>query len=182
MVGMSRTSLNDLSLRQWGLVGASLWCAACGGYLLWADDDVPIAIVQHIETTPPPTLEITGLSAAAKRTALRNPFTDAHERRGEISSAAETAEIKTKMLPPHPAPLSVQVSAAVRVPSPAQLPLVLRGVVTGVDGTRIAILARGADGVALGIGETWQGHTLRALSDTSATLDSASGKITLTRE
>ena len=65
---------------------------------------------------------------------------------------------------------------------PPPVPLVLRGVVTGADGVRIAILARGEEGAALGIGEMWQGYTLRALSDRSATLDSASGTITLTRE
>ena len=53
---------------------------------------------------------------------------------------------------------------------------------TAADGTRIAILAQGEEGAALTVGETWKGHTLRSVADRSATLDTASGMITLTRE
>ena len=171
-----------LSARQRALVGALLLCALSGVYLLQADSPQPVAIVQHIEKAPPAT-EIRGLSAAAKRPPLRNPFSDAHERAHEIPSTIATAEQKNQTLPPNtlPVPSPLPPTAALP-PAPPPAPLVLRGVVTGADGVRIAILARGEEGAALGIGEMWQGYTLRALSDRSATLDSASGTITLTRE
>ena len=170
-----------LSARQRALVGALLLCALSGVYLLQADSPQPVAIVQHNEKAPPAT-EIRGLSAAAKRPPLRNPFSDAHERAHEVSSATTVVEQKGQTLPPDPSPVPSTPPTAAVPPVPPPAPLVLRGVVTGADGVRIAILARGEEGAALGIGEVWQGYTLRALSDRSATLDSASGTITLTRE
>ena len=170
-----------LSARQRALVGALLLCALSGVYLLQADSPQPVAIVQHIEKAPPAT-EIRGLSAAAKRPPLRNPFSDAHERAHEVFSATTVVEQKGQTLPPDPSPVPSTPPTAAVPPVPPPAPLVLRGVVTGADGVRIAILARGEEGAALGIGEMWQGYTLRALSDRSATLDSASGTITLTRE
>lgn len=182
MSGAWSKYLTALSMRQRALVGALLLCAVSGAYLLWADADAPAAIVQHSATTPPPSLEIAGLSAAAKRTALRNPFSDAHERAHEMPSATTAVEQKGQTLPPDPPPVPPTPPTAAVPPAPPPAPLVLRGVVTGADGVRIAILARGEEGAALGIGEMWQGYTLRALSDRSATLDSASRTITLTRE
>ena len=64
----------------------------------------------------------------------------------------------------------------------AETPLVLRGIVTGADGRRIAILARGKDSAALAAGDTWHGYTLDALTERTATLRTAHGVITLTRE
>ena len=184
MLETLRAHLSTLSRRQWVLIGALFLCAVCGAYLLGADADAPVVIVQHSETTPPPSLEITGLAAAAKRTALRNPFSETHERMGESPPAAVPESVKgTAAAPPS---LSVPVSpvqqavAASSAPPPA--PLVLRGVVTGADGTRIAILAQGADGAALAAGETWHGYTLRTLTERTAILDSAAGTSTLTRE
>lgn len=171
-----------LSARQRALVGALLLCALSGVYLLQADSPQPVTIVQHIETKAPPATEITGLSAAAKRSPLRNPFSDAHERAHEMPSATTAVEQKGQTLPPNTSPVPPTPPTAAVPPAQPPAPLVLRGVVTGVDGVRIAILARGEEGAALGIGEVWQGYTLRALSDRSATLDSASGTITLTRE
>ena len=171
-----------LSVRQRALVGALLLCVLCGVYLLQTDSPQSVAIVQHIETKAPPTTEITGLSAAAKRSPLRNPFSDAHERAHEMPSATTAVEQKGQTLPPNTSPVPPIPPTAAVPPAPPFAPLVLRGVVTGADGVRIAILARGEEGAALGIGEVWQGYTLRALSDRSATLDSASGTITLTRE
>ena len=86
------------------------------------------------------------------------------------------------MLPSNTAPVLPPPPTAAVPPAPPPAPLILRGVVAGADGARLAILARGEEGAALGIGEVWQGYTLRALSDRSATLDSVSGTITLTRE
>ena len=64
----------------------------------------------------------------------------------------------------------------------AETPLVLRGIVTGADGRRIAIFARGKDSAALAAGDTWHGYTLDALTERTATLRTAHGVITLTRE
>ena len=171
-----------LSARQRALVGALLLCVLCGVYLLQGDSPQPVAIVQHPDIAPSPATEITGLSAAAKRSSLRNPFSGTHERAHEVPSAITAAEQKGQTLPPDPSPVPSTPPTAAVPPVPPPAPLVLRGVVTGADGVRIAILARGEEGAALGIGEVWQGYTLRALSDRSATLDSASGTITLTRE
>ncbi|MBF1714717.1 MAG: hypothetical protein HXO85_03730, partial [Selenomonas sp.] len=55
-------------------------------------------------------------------------------------------------------------------------------IVTGADGRRIAILARGKDSAALAAGDTWHGYTLDALTERTVTLRTAHGVITLTRE
>ena len=81
--GAWREYLTALSVRQWAIIGAVLPCALGSAYLLWSDAEESVVIVQNVETAPSST-EIAGLSAAAKRTALRNPFSSAHERRGEI--------------------------------------------------------------------------------------------------
>ena len=171
-----------LSARQRALVGALLLCALSSACLLQADSPQPVTIVQHIETKAPPATEITGLSAAAKRSPLRNPFSDAHERAHEMPSATTAVEQKGQTLPPNMSSVPPIPPTSTLPSAPPPVPLVLRGVVTGADGVRLAILAHGEESTALGIGEVWQGHTLRALSDQSATLDSASGTITLTRE
>ena len=182
VVEMWRARLRELSARQMALIGALLLCGISGIALLWPDDTETLVTLQQA-SAPPRAPEIAGLSAAAKRSPLRNPFSDAHERAHEIPSTIATAEQKNQTLPPNtlPVPSPLPPTAALP-PAPPPAPLVLRGVVTGADGVRLAILARGAEGAALGIGEVWQGYTLRALSDRSATLDSASGTITLTRE
>lgn len=180
MSGAWREYLTALSERQWALIAAALLLIGSGAYLLWTDASEPIVIVQHTATAPSAT-EIAGLSAAAQRTPLRNPFTHAHEHMGE-TSPAPVAAVNEGAVPSNPPPApaaAVQVPPA-RVASPA--PIVLRGVVTGADGTRIAILAKGTESAALSCGESWQGHTLRAVTDTAVTLDTASGTITLTRE
>ena len=182
MIEMWRRYWTALSVRQRALVGALLLCVLCGVYLLQGDLPQPVAIVQHPYIAPSPATEITGLSAAAKRSSLRNPFSDTHERTHEASSAITAAEQKKQMLPSNTAPVLPPPPTAAVPPAPPPAPLILRGVVAGADGARLAILARGEEGAALGIGEVWQGYTLRALSDRSATLDSVSGTITLTRE
>ena len=184
-----RAYLRALSARQWALVGAVLLCAVSGVYLLWRDTAEPVILVQQ-ETVPPPATEIKGLSAAALKVPLRNPFSAAHERVGEIPHTSDQIDINAAAVPPAvmppanvpsplpPAALAAAVSAAAAPPPP----LVLRGVVMGADGARLAILAQGEAGAALGIGETWKEYTLRSVTDQSATLENKSGTITLTRE
>ena len=180
MIERWSASLREISMRQWTLGGAVLLIAMSGAYLLWPDAEEPVVIGQNASITPSDT-EISGLSAAAKRAALRNPFSAAHERRGEIPPVGQSIEQKEPM--PQPSAFPQAPSAASTVPpAPPPSPPILRGVVQAADGSRMAILARGTDGAALGIGDAWQGYTLRALSDTSAILDSANGTITLTRE
>lgn len=189
MSGAWREYLTAMSTRQWTLVGAVLLCAVSGAYVLWRDTAEPVILVQQ-ESVPPPTTEIKGLSAAALKAPLRNPFSAAHERVGEIPHTSDHIDINVAAVPPAAVP-SVNVTLplppaalAVAVPTAAALPppLVLRGVVMGADGARLAILAQGDAGAALGIGETWQEYTLRSVTDQSATLEHRSGTITLTRE
>ena len=179
MSGAWREYLTAMSARQWTLVGAVLLCAVCCAYLLWTDTAAPVMIVQPTETTVPAT-EVAGLSAAAKRTALRNPFSHIHEHRDEIPPAEQPA-VRTEKAPQlnsSPAPAPIAMSA----PPPAQSLLVLRGVVQAADGSCMAILAEGTNGAALGVGDVWHGYTLRSVADRSVTVDSAHGTITLTRE
>lgn len=180
MIERWSASLREISMRQWTLGGAVLLIAVSGAYLLWPDAEEPVVIGQNASITPSDT-EIAGLSAAAKRTALRNPFSAAHERHGEIPPVGQSIEQKEPMPQPSASPQAPPAASTVP-PAPPSSPPILRGVVQAADGSRMAILARGTDGAALGIGDAWQGYTLRALSDTSAILDSANGTITLTRE
>ena len=184
-----RAYLRALSARQWALVGAVLLCAVSGAYVLWRDTAEPVILVQQ-ETVPPPATEIKGLSAAALKVPLRNPFSAAHERVGEIPHTSDQIDINAAAVPPAvmppanvPSPLPpAALAAAVPTAAASQPPLVLRGVVMGADGARLAILAQGEAGAALGIGETWKEYTLRSVTDQSATLEHRSGTITLTRE
>ena len=181
VIEMWHARLRELSARQMALIGALLLGGISSIALLWPDDTETLVTLQQA-SAPPPAPEVAGLSAAAKRSPLRNPFSDAHERAHEIPSTIVTVEQKNQTLPPNTSPVPPTPPTAAVPPAPPPAPLVLRGVVTGADGVRLAILARGAEGAALGVGEMWQGYTLRVLSDRSATLDSASGTITLTRE
>ena len=177
---MWRIRLRELSVRQ-TFIGAFLLLAFSGVYLLWVDAAEPVGIVPR-ESAPPPVTEIAGFSAAARKVPLRNPFSYAHEHRGEIPPTIQMAE-QTEKVPPLP-PATTPPPPVVSTPpsTQSQPPLVLRGIVTGADGTRIAILAKGTDSAALSVGEMWQGHTLRGLTDSSATLESMDGTITLIRE
>ena len=185
MIETWRTRLRELSARQAALIGAFLLLGVSGAALLWPDEAEPVVILQQ-EVAPAPVTEIAGLATAAQKLPLRNPFTSAHETFGEIPAAMETNKVNAAPLdmlavPASSAPLP-PTSAGTLPPAPMAQPILLRGVVTGADGVRLAILAKGAESAALAIGETWQGHTLRGLTDTSATLDTVSGSITVTRE
>ena len=184
-----RAYLRALSARQWALVGAVLLCAVSGAYVLWRDTAEPVILVQQ-ETVLPLAMEIKGLSAAALKVPLRNPFSAAHERVGEIPHTSDQIDINVAAVPPAVMPPAnvlsplppAALAAAVPTAAASPPPLVLRGVVTGADGARLAILAQGEAGAALGIGETWKEYTLRSVTDQSATLEHRSGTITLTRE
>ena len=177
MIEMWRARLYELSARQLALIGASLLFAVSGAALLWTDEPETVVTLRE-ETAPPLAPEIAGLSAAAQKMSLRNPFSYAHETLAETTPPVENA--KGDVQPPvQPASLAQLPSTSASTP-PA--PLVLRGVVTDANGVRIAILAKGTESAALAVGETWQGYTLRELTDRSATLDAASGSITVTRE
>ncbi len=181
MIDTWRTYLGELSARQLALIGAALLLAVSGTALLWEDEPETVVTLRE-ETSPLPAPEIAGLSAAAQKMSLRNPFSYAHETLAETTPPVENA--KGDVQPPvQPASLAQLPSTSASTP-PAHPPepLVLRGVVTDANGVRIAILAKGTESAALAVGETWQGHTLRELTDRSATLDAASGSITVTRE
>ena len=172
---MWRARLRELSARQMVLIGAFLLGGISGIALLWTDDTETVVTLQQ-EPVPQSATEIAGLSAAAQKMPLRNPFSYAHETIAETSPAIENSKGDG-----HPPLQPVSLAQ----PSPASTPpapLVLRGVVTDANGVRIAILGKGTEGAALSVGETWEGHTLRGLTDTSATLETTSGSITVARE
>lgn len=175
MIEMWRARLRELSARQMVLIGAFLLGGISGIALLWTDDTETVVTLQQ-EPVPQSATEIAGLSAAAQKMPLRNPFSYAHETIAETSPAIENSKGDG-----HPPLQPVSLAQ----PSPASTPpapLVLRGVVTDANGVRIAILGKGTEGAALSVGETWEGHTLRGLTDTSATLETTSGSITVARE
>ena len=181
MIEMWRTYLGELSARQPALIGAALLLAVSGATLLWEDEPETVVTLRE-ETAPPPAPEIAGLSAAAQKMSLRNPFSYAHETLAETTPPVENAkgDVQPPVQPASPAQLPS--TSASTPPPPPPAPLVLRGVVTDANGVRIAILAKGTESAALAVGETWQGYTLRELTDRSATLDAASGSIIVTRE
>ena len=124
--------------------------------------------------------EVQGLSAAAEGRALHNPFTMVHAAEGETEAMPLSANPHEEKLPSQLTPAALPLPQ--KAQPKAETPLVLRGIVTGADGRRIAILARGKDSAALAAGDTWHGYTLDALTERTATLRTAHGVITLTRE
>ena len=181
VIEMWHARLRELSARQMALIGALLLGGISSIALLWPDDTETLVTLQQA-SAPPPAPEVAGLSAAAQKMPLRNPFSYAHETLAETTPPVENA--KGDVQPPvQPASLAqLPSTSASTPPPPPPAPLVLRGVVTDANGVRIAILAKGTESAALAVGETWQGHTLRELTDRSATLDAASGSIIVTRE
>ena len=179
MIEMWRARLRELSARQMVLIGAFLLGGISGIAFLWTDDTETVVTLQQ-EPVPQSATEIAGLSAAAQKMPLRNPFSYAHETIAETSPAIENS--KGDGHPPLQPVSLAQPSPASTPPAPPPAPLVLRGVVTDANGVRIAILGKGTEGAALSVGETWEGHTLRGLTDTSATLETTSGSITVARE
>ena len=151
--------------------GLILLISVCA--ILMEDPAPPPALppVSHAETS---VTEVRGLSAAARRSALRDPFTAAHETERAVTS-------RERNVPPQTVPAAPPVQLQ-EVSAEAKTTLVLRGVVTGADGRRIAIVAAGKDSAALAAGDTWHGYTLDALTDRAATLRTAHGVVTLTRE
>ena len=171
VIGTWRAYIASLSVRQAVVFGIVILAAAGGLYLSWEDAPAPPEVLHHLEQAPSPHLEITGLSAAAERVPLRNPFSAAHESAGEAFVSPLPVH-ETMQMPP----------AAAAEKKPPALPLVLHGVVTSADGTRIAVLGQGEEGAALTVGEEWHGYRLEGLTDTTATLRAASGTVTLMRE
>ena len=165
--------------RQQAAIGAGLFLLLSLGAMLHEEPPlVPVPpAVSHVDTS---VTEVQGLSAAAEGRALHNPFTMVHAAEGETGAMPISANPHEEKPPSQPTP------AASPMPPQAQpraeTPLVLRGIVTGADGRRIAILTRGKDSAALAAGDTWHGYTLDALTERTATLRTAHGIITLTRE
>ena len=175
--------LTALSLRQWGQIGAVLLCAVSGVYLLQSDVEEPVVITQNTETASS-SMEITGLSSAAAKMPLRNPFSSAHERVGEIPEEAGRKETEAYTAATRPSPAPTVAPTSSTPPTVTAVPPApsLRGVVQSADGSRMVILAEGTEAAALGIGDTWHGYTLHSATERTATIEAASGTITLTRE
>jgi len=138
--------------------------------------------------------EIIGLAAAARRPELRDPFTYAHETRGETvrsDNAAQSPNEKKqeeRTRPAHmaatapPAASGAMGAASPGVPPGKQESPVLRGTVTGADGSRIAILAIGEESAALAAGDTWRDYAVADVGDAAVTLRRGDDTVTLRRE
>ena len=165
--------------RQQAAVGAGLLLLLSLGAMLH-EDPLPAPVPPAVSHVDASVTEVQGLSAAAEGRALHNPFTMVHAAEGETEAMPLSANPHEEKLPsqftPAAPPLPPQAQPK------AETPLVLRGIVTGADGRRIAILAKGKDSTALAAGDTWHGYTLDALTERTATLRTAHGIITLTRE
>ena len=165
--------------RQQAAVGAGLLLLLSLCAMLH-EDPLPAPVPPAVSHVDASVTEVQGLSTAAEGRALHNPFTMAHAAEGE------TGAMPISAMPHEEKPPSQLTPAAPPLPPQAQpkaeTPLVLRGIVTGADGRRIAILAKGKDSTALAAGDTWHGYTLDALTERTATLRTAHGIITLTRE
>ena len=182
VIGTWRAHIASFSARQAAILGIAVFAGVGGVYLFRLDPPASPEILQDSPQTQQLARTVTGLSAAAQRVPLRNPFSAAHEGAGEapvVSVRTNAAALVSMQMPP-----AAEASA---VPAPEgrgapAAPLVLRGVVISADGTRMAILGQGEEGTALTVGEEWHGYRLDGLTDTAATLQSASGTITLLRE
>ena len=178
MTDMLYSRWRGLSVRQRAALAAALLGVLFAAALLWTEEGgVPARAVHPAAAASPPP-EIAGLAAAAQRPVLRNPFTAVHE------TAARPPSPILPAPPPAPPPAGPPAAPAPQAAplGAAAAPLLLRGTAADADGTRIAILAQGDTGAVLAVGETWRGYTLTALTETSATLRTPSGTITLTRE
>ena len=166
--------------RQQMAIGGGLILLISVCAILMEDPAPPPALppVSHAETS---VTEVRGLSAAARRSALRDPFTAAHETERAVNAAPRAVASRERNVPPQTVPAASPVQLQ-EVSAEAKTALVLCGVVTGADGRRIAIVAAGKDSAALAAGDTWHGYTLDALTDRAATLRTAHGVVTLTRE
>ena len=174
MTDMLYSRWRGLSVRQRAVLAAALLGVLFAAALLWTEEGgVPARAVHPAAAASPPP-EIAGLAAAAQRPVLRNPFTAVHE------TAARPPSPILPAPPPAEPPAAPAPQAA--PPAAAAAPRLLRGTAAAADGTRIAVLAQGDTGAVLAVGETWRGYTLTALTETSATLRTPSGTITLTRE
>lgn len=154
------------------------------------DSDAP-AVIEHAPVqaaAPAAVRQIEGIEAAARREELRNPFTYVHETRGTPVQGAPGEPGAADQAKPTGAPPS---GAAERTPAPApgtaapvkkKEPVTLRGVVTGADGARMAILAQGEDSAVLSAGEKWRTYTVAHVADDSVTLETAHETIVLQRE
>ena len=164
--------------RQQAAVGAGLLLLLSLGAMLH-EDALPTPVPPTVSRSDVSVTEVQGLSAAAEGRALHNPFTMVHAAEGETEAMPLSANPHEEKLPSQLTPAALPLPQA---QPKAETPLVLRGIVTGADGRRIAILARGKDSAALAAGDTWHGYTLDVLTERTVTLRTAHGGITLTRE
>ena len=177
VIELWREKCRALSVRR-AAVTAGVLLGVVGGicHLYRASDAAVVTVAPPVRSCAAPG-EIAGLSAAAQRAPLRNPFSPGHETAGERAAVPVPADAGNMRaaIPAEPPP-------AAQTPGTKLVPLVLRGTAVSADGARIAILAQGDEGAALSPGESWRGYTLDMVTDRAAVLRSASGMVTLTRE
>lgn len=187
-----RTYFAQIPARKAAVASAALLCiAACAAYAM-RNPDTPAVIARmptQAEGAEAP-YRIEGLETAARREALRNPFTHVHETRGAAAQIGREVPVAPPAAKPAdtPAagggagqPTAAAPGAAVQAQTKAERP-VLRGIVTGADGTRMAILAQGEDSTVLSAGDGWRSYTVAYVADGSVTLETAHGTIVLRQE
>lgn len=171
-----------LSMHRAIFVCGTILGTICIFYLLQPPSDGTPQILYREQAQEPSDTEITGLSSAAQRMAIRNPFSHVHETAGEqiaapmqevcIQPSAAVSSAFAAKEPPPPPPKEQMHSIEPR----------LCGIVTDADGRRLIILAREKESAVLGIGEEWRGYTVDMIAEDHAALHSAHGSVVLRRE
>lgn len=176
-----------LSMRHTLFACGAVLGAVCIFYFVQPPSDgVPQMLYREHAQQEPSDIEITGLSSAAQRMAIRNPFSLVHETDGEqISAPMQEIHMQPSAAAP---PVMVPAGAVKESPSPpskeqphSTVPR-LCGVVADADGSRLIILAWEKESAVLGIGEEWRGYTVDMIAEDHAALHSVHGSVVLRRE
>lgn len=194
-IEMLRSRFAALSRRDMHMGAALLVAAAALLYLVQtpASSAVIEPPMQMRAQEEDETREIVGLDAAARRPELRNPFTYAHETRGEAAhtpGVSPPPDEKWAGAAENSAPLMLTDRMSTTAPAlpdgtaqPAkELRPILRGTVTGADGRCIAILAMGEESAAVAAGDTWRDYAVMDVDDAGVTLRRGAETLTLRRE
>ena len=193
-IEMLRSRFAALSHRDKRMGAALLFAAAVLLYLV--QTPASSAVIESPAPVRAPeedaTREVIGLDAAARRPELRNPFTYAHETRGEGAHTEETPPTADEKRQGAETPASMMPAARTSATAPAlpdgtaqpakELRPILRGTVTGADGRCIAILAMGEESAAVAAGDTWRDYAVEDAHDNAVTLRRGAETLTLRRE
>lgn len=176
-----------LSMRRAIFVCGAILGTICIFYFVQPPSDGAPQMLYREQAQPESSdIEITGLSSAAQRVIIRNPFSLVHETAGE-QIPAPIQEVRTQPSAAAP-PVMVPAGAVKESPSPPSKEQMhsieprLCGVVADADGRRLIILTWEKESAVLGIGEEWRGYTVNMIAEDHAALHSAHGSVVLRRE